>query len=144
MEVDTTAILVYGYAKEHAEAIKERLDSLTEEDIVLVDGSDKESMVINDILGSGFGFSFKDSETKILMFIGFKGGQIEKCLHFFPRGDIVRPIFCTLTEHNIGWTLEQLLEEHPLLQEQSEAQPGLREGPLLMRAGQSAQEPRIL
>ena len=115
MDVEGAAILVYGYSKEHADTIKECLEKLIEHDVTLIDGSDKEEMTINDILGSGFGASFKEDDVKILMFIGFKGTQIEKCLHFYPRGEIVRPIFCTLTEHNVGWTLEQLKQD--LMQE---------------------------
>jgi hypothetical protein len=111
MEIDTTAILVYGYTKEDAEVIKQRMDNLTEKDVVLLDGSEKEGMIINDIMSSGSGFSYKEEENKIVMFIGFEGSQIEKCLNFFPRGDIVRPIFCSLTEQNIGWTLEHLLDD---------------------------------
>ena len=111
MEVDTAAILVYGYTEEDANVIKQRLDNLCEREVTMIDGSDKEGMVISEILEAGFGASFKENYVKIVMFIGFKGGHIEKCLQFFPRGDIVRPIFCTLTEHNIGWTLEQLIED---------------------------------
>ncbi len=111
MEVEQPTLLVYGYKQEHANAIKEGLDSLCGQEIVIVDGSDKESIPVSEIIESSFGFSFKERDTKIVMFIGFKGSQIEKCLRLFPRGEITRPIFCTLTEQNRGWTLEELIQD---------------------------------
>ena len=52
-----------------------------------------------------------DKEDKILLFLGFSEDQVGAVLKGFPKtGSIKRPIFCGLTEQNMNWTLDYLIE----------------------------------
>jgi hypothetical protein len=45
------------------------------------------------------------------MFLGFDDNDISSTLEKFPAADkMTRPIFCGLTENNISWPLQKLLE----------------------------------
>ena len=74
-------------------------------------------MKISDILESGDRENFKNNTNKILLFLGFGESQVRSVLSGFPKKDgISRPIFCGLTEQNIDWTMEYLIEH--LLEEE--------------------------
>ncbi len=115
--MEQLGIMLYGYNQEHAAIIKNALESILNDKIIMISGSYKETKRIEDIIADGTFDSFEDKDDKILMFLGFNDEHINATLGGFPRSaDITRPIFCGLTENNITWTLtdllEHLLEEH--------------------------------
>ena len=109
-------ILVYGYSEEDARFMGESLGHALEQELFVISASKKEDMTIGDILEKGPEDIFEDREPKILMFLAFSKEQIDMTLTEFPHKEaLARPIFCGLTQHNIGWHLtdltEHLLEE---------------------------------
>ncbi|MBW2638449.1 MAG: DUF3783 domain-containing protein [Deltaproteobacteria bacterium] len=110
-------ILVYGYNEEDARFIGESLGHTLEQEIFVISASKKEDMTIGDILEKGPGGIFEDRKTKILVFLAFSKEQADMTLSEFPdKENMARPIFCGLTQHNIGWHLTDLIEH--LLEEE--------------------------
>jgi hypothetical protein len=105
-------VLICGYNKEDALAIKAFLDKTLDTYVSLVSASQKTDMKVIDILQKGPEECFADEEIKILMFLGFNEVQTHLVLQDFPsaEGGIRRPIFCSLTAQNRHWPLSELLE----------------------------------
>jgi hypothetical protein len=110
--VQSVGVLICGYNKEDAQAIKAFLDKTLDTYVILVSASQKTEMKIIDILQKGPEDCFADEETKILMFLGFTEVQTHMALEGFPSGagGIKRPIFCSLTGQNRHWPLRELIE----------------------------------
>ncbi len=105
-------IMVYGYEKSDAESIREGLEKSVNARVELVSGSGREEDKIRKILEEGGHQDYEARDTKVLMFLGFDGGQINHALNRFKELEgIDRPIFCTPTENNIGWTLAELIDD---------------------------------
>lgn len=104
-------IMAYGYNEEDARCIGEWLGHTLEQEIFVISASKKEDMTIGDILEKGPEDIFEERETKILVFLAFSKEQIDRTLREFPSKEgLTRPIFCGLTQHNIGWHLSDLIE----------------------------------
>ena len=105
-------VLICGYNKEDAQAIKAFLDRTLDGYVTLVSASQKTDEKIIDILHRGPADCFADEETKILMFLGFSEAQTHMVLQGFPsdEGGVKRPIFCSLTSQNQHWPLGELIE----------------------------------
>ncbi|WP_455392956.1 DUF3783 domain-containing protein [[Eubacterium] cellulosolvens] len=109
--MESLGILIYGYNSEDAKAIEQSLSSITNQDIVMISGSKKEDLKIMDILDIGPEDEYEERKNKILLFLGFSEAQVGAVLKEFPKSEkLHRPIFCGLTEENINWTLEYLME----------------------------------
>jgi hypothetical protein len=110
--MQSVGVLICGYSKEDAQAIKAFLDRTLDADVILVSASQKTDMKIIDILQKGPEDYFADEETKILMFLGFTEVQTHMVLKDFPsrEGGVRRPIFCSLTAQNRQWPLHELIE----------------------------------
>lgn len=102
-------MMVYGYSKENAEAIQKVFESELDEEIILISATGKEKMVVSEILDLGPDIPHGENETKVIMLLGFDDEQTALVLKTFPK-DIRRPIFCALTEENMNWHLDKLLE----------------------------------
>jgi hypothetical protein len=118
-------VFLYGYNRIHAIKIVEALAVIVNNPVALINAAGMENRKVSDILEEGGTDTFTSSDTQVLMFLGFDGPAIRSVLNGFPRGDIKRPIFCTLTPKNINWKLDYLLEH---LKEEDQAakkqQPG--------------------
>lgn len=102
-------VMLYGYDRERALEIGELLSITAGKPVKIIGASGCEARTVMEVIeGEGDG-TFGDCEPKILMFLGFDDDRIESALEAFPRGP-ARPIFCTLTESNIGWKMSDLLE----------------------------------
>ncbi|MGA1872517.1 MAG: DUF3783 domain-containing protein [Thermoplasmatota archaeon] len=106
-------IMLYGYDEVSAKKIRSALGELTERDVILVCGCGREKDLVGDILEDE---TYDDWEAvedpKIVMFLGFDGPMIHASIDGFPAMEgQTRPIFCTPTEENIGWTLEDLISD---------------------------------
>lgn len=116
--MEPVGVLISGYDRQDAGAVKTFLDKTLEADVIMVSASGKADMKVMDILQKGPEDCFVDEEPKILMFLGFSEAQTRLVLGGFPSGEggISRPIFCGLTAQNRQWPLceliEHLLEEH--------------------------------
>jgi hypothetical protein len=110
--MQSVGVLICGYGKEDAQAIKAFLDRALDTYVILVSASKKTDMKIIDILQKGPEDCFTDEETKILMFLGFTEAQTRAVLQDFPSGEggVRRPIFCNLTAQNGQWPLRELIE----------------------------------
>jgi hypothetical protein len=109
--MEQLGILLYGYEKTDAYTIKHAVEKILNRELILLSGSRKESQVMEDILSDELYDTYEDKEVKVLMFLGFDDSQINLTLKKFPDADeVTRPIFCGLTENNIAWPLEKLLE----------------------------------
>jgi hypothetical protein len=109
--MEQSGIMLYGYEKTDAYIIKQAIEKILNCEIILLSGSMKESQTVEVILSDDLYDTFEDKELKALMFLGFNDNQINLALEKFPGADVItRPIFCGLTENNISWTLEKLLE----------------------------------
>ena len=115
--MEPLGILLYGYNLEHSNSIKTSLDAALDQDIIVISASNKEQSKVSEILNQPPEACFEDKETKILMFLGFSDEQIGAVLKAFPQDEgLKRPIFCGLTEQNINWSMNALIEH--LLEEQ--------------------------
>ena len=115
--MEPLGILLYGYNNQDVTFIKQSLDNSLDEELIIISGSGKEKTKISQILEEGNNTNFEDKKNKILLFLGFEDAQVSAVLNNFPRTEnLKRPIFCGLTEQNINWTLEYLIEH--LLEEE--------------------------
>ena len=109
--MEPLGILLYGYSPEDSQAIQNLLEQIVNDKIILISGSSKEDMKVIDILEQGPTHEYIENENKIMIFLGFSEEQVGTVLNKFPKDDkLKRPIFCGLTEQNIGWTLNYLIE----------------------------------
>jgi hypothetical protein len=110
-------VLVSGYHKEDARAIKALLDKKLDSYVIMVGASPASERKLVEILREGGDDTYEEAETKILMFLGFSEVQTHMILEAFPTdGSIARPIFCTLTSQNQQMPFRELvahlIEEH--------------------------------
>lgn len=113
-------ILVYGFKPEEAEQVVIAFEDRFASEVVLVSATGKEKKTVQEILDSGPGGEFTEKEDRMLMFLGFNDQQIKQALKAYPSDvGIPRPIFCGLTEENIGWKIEHLIDH--LKEEQEQA-----------------------
>jgi hypothetical protein len=105
-------ILIYGYNEEDVEMIKSSLNNILNTDILIFSASSLESEKVGNILDKCQNDKFEDKSVKILMFLGFNDSQINAVLKKFPQSNALkRPIFCGLTENNIEWTFQELIDD---------------------------------
>lgn len=110
--MEAAGVLIYGYAEGDALRIRTFLGKITGAPVFMTSASGKNGARIVDILDDAGENRFADEDPKIMMLLGFAEEQIHAVLGNFSTAleGIVRPIFCTLTENNQNWPLEQLLE----------------------------------
>lgn len=101
--------MLYGYGDSAAQTLKTGLESALGEEVQLISASAKEKLKVEVILGMEDASTFEDKSTKVMMLLGFDEPRLDIVLKQFPT-DVQRPIFCGLTERNIDWDLEYLLE----------------------------------
>jgi hypothetical protein len=105
-------ILIYGYNEKDVEHIKSSIKNILNTDILILSASFLEYEKVGNILDKCQNDRFEDKPVKILMFLGFNDGQINTVLKDFPkRNGLKRPIFCGLTENNIKWTFQELIDD---------------------------------
>ncbi len=109
-------IISYGYTEKDAEKIKTELEKTLNEGITLFGAAESDNFIVKSILENPEKSSFKESKNKFIMFLGFSNDDIKTALTTFP-GEITRPIFCGLTENNMSWKVNYLMEH--LLEEQA-------------------------
>ena len=109
--MEPLGVLLYGYNSADAKTIEQSLSEIINHEVVIISGSKKENLKLINILDKGPEDSFENKDNKILLFLGFSEAQVGAVLKEFPKsGATIRPIFCGLTEENINWTLEYLIE----------------------------------
>ncbi|HPB81972.1 MAG TPA: DUF3783 domain-containing protein [Spirochaetota bacterium] len=111
-------LLFYGYEIKSAEVIKETYSGIFSETIEIFGAVESDNFRVEEILEYPEKSRFENGENKFLMFLGFDNEQISRCLQTFPSSE-KRPIFCGLTEHNINWKVNYLMEH--LIEEKREA-----------------------
>ena len=112
-------VLVYGYDEVNADKIKVILDTILNEDTIILSASTKEDTTVDEILQKGPDRLFEEKEPKVMMMLGMEQEGVMSIVRNFPKdGSVPRPIFCTLTQHNIEWKFSYLIEY--LLEEQRE------------------------
>ena len=110
-------VLISGYQREDARAIKAFLDKQLDSYVLMVSASPASERKLVEILRDGGEDYYQEEETKILMFLGFSEVQTHMVLEAFPTGgSLARPIFCTLTSQNQQFPFRDLvahlIEEH--------------------------------
>ncbi|MGA1847944.1 MAG: DUF3783 domain-containing protein [Thermoplasmatota archaeon] len=111
--MDEIGVMLYGFDELTARQVREYLEKSNGRNVVLISGSRREEDLIADILGDEEYSVFEDiPDPKIVMFLGFDGPAIHTSMDNFPRFQgMIRPIFCTPTEENIGWPLKDLVQD---------------------------------
>jgi hypothetical protein len=111
--MDPIGVMVYGYDQGTAEKIRDHLSTVCERKVELLSGSSREKEKVREILNADEHEIFQEKEDpKVVMFLGFDGPLIHASMDGFPRFEgQMRPIFCTPTEQNMNWTLEELLKD---------------------------------
>lgn len=105
-------IMVYGFGREEAGIIKDKLIDINNEEVMLISGCRREEDIISDILDDEGYSEFEEKEDpRVVMFLGFDGPKIHASMDNFPELNGNRPIFCTPTENNSEWKLSALLED---------------------------------
>jgi hypothetical protein len=102
-------IMLHGYDGAQARAIGEFLTALAGRDVAVYGAGDGRRKVLEIIEGRP-DEGFEPGEIAVLMFLGFDDGLIEAALGSFPKDGLMRPIFCTLTENNMSWSVSYLIE----------------------------------
>jgi hypothetical protein len=111
MDQEPLGILLYGYDEPDSLLIKDGLENVLGREITLLSATGRTALAVADILDLSPPFEYASEDTKILLFLGFAEDQLEAALDGFPcEGGIKRPIFCTLTEQNLTWPFERLIE----------------------------------
>ena len=108
--------MLYGFDKDEAETVNEFMQVLAQREVKGISATGKMNKKVADILSQAKFDQFESAEPKVLMFLGFQDNQIGAAMKYFPK-DLGRPIFCSLTEQNVHWTLEYLIEH--LLEERA-------------------------
>jgi hypothetical protein len=108
--MDRIGILLYGYNMNDAAGLRSIIEKGLGRKIILFSASGREDKNLKEVLDAGNVSNFEECETKILIFLGFLDGDIQKTMQMINGKDIARPIFCTLTAENIHWTLKVLIE----------------------------------
>ena len=109
--MEKLGILLYGYGKDHADMIRKSLEEVLGNPLTVFSGTNNEDSKLMDILSKGPEGIFEEKDEKILVFLGFDNAQIAASLGGFPGNEeLVRPIFCGLTEQNVSWPLKNLIE----------------------------------
>ena len=112
MEGEPLGIVLYGYDGEDAKFIKEGIEELMEKDVILISASGNGNSVIGELLERQPEGPWKQDEMKFLMFLGFDEEGFSTVMDRFPKKEgLKRPIFCTLTQNNVRWTVKQLIED---------------------------------
>lgn len=109
-------IMLYGYNKKNSEEIRSFVSELMKEDVDLFGASPESNYMVKDIVLDPEKSEFLDSPNKFFMFLGMDNSIIQQVLNDFPS-NIQRPIFCTMTENNIKWHVNYLIEH--LLEEEA-------------------------
>jgi hypothetical protein len=113
---DSIGIMIYGYHRDDALKIQAAIEPAVENPLIVISASGREDWLVADILDKSPEDLFEDKEAKIIMFLGFNEGQVKASLRDFPSPEVTRPIFCSLTVHNMKWPLQHLIdhlqEEH--------------------------------
>jgi len=105
-------MMLIGYSREEAISVKDGLMRVVGQDIQVIDASGEWGRSVSEVLDSGGADLFERKERAILMFLGFDDGQISSSIDNFPKGpDLRRPIFCSLTEENVNWSLDHLVSD---------------------------------
>jgi hypothetical protein len=110
------AILVYGLTKDEAVTAAETLSQSLEYDVDLFSATTHDSMTVNDVVNDYPEQVFESRDVRFVMFLGVNDNkELELLLKAYPK-EQRRPIFCTLTESNRYWTVDNLAahlaEEH--------------------------------
>jgi hypothetical protein len=127
MEEESLGAMLYGYDAGQASSIKSFLESVAKRDVAVFGGLAREEGTVLDIIEGEPGSGFGAGEDRMLMFLGFDDGLIGAVLSSFSGLGLPRPIFCTLTENNIGWTVSHLME-HLLEEKRAWEERGKGEG----------------
>jgi len=109
-------IMLYGYDEPASGSIMTFLEKLTAKEIIGASASGREKERVTVIVGAPTWDAFEDKKNKILMFLGFSDDMLGSAMKHFPA-DLERPIFCALTDQNVNWTFDYLVEH--LLEEKA-------------------------
>lgn len=107
---DHIGIMIYGYDLDDALKIQAAIEGALENPLFVISASGNENRLVAEILDKGPEDLYEDKDAKIVMFLGFNEGQVKASLKDFPSLEVTRPIFCSLTAHNIRWPMKQLIE----------------------------------
>ena len=108
-DLDKPAMMIYGYEATDAAIIAATAIKLLTTEVQVVNATFSESETIREIIEGTQLESYQDELNKMVMFLGITPKQIKKIIENWPK-DIEEPMFCGLTETNIDWTLDYLLE----------------------------------
>lgn len=104
-------IVSYGYNLEEVNKLKKFLENKLDITLNIISASGKENLKIADILENSENELFEVRENRVLMFLDFLDEEIRYLLHNFSDINIPKPLFCVLTEHNINWSFDKLIED---------------------------------
>ncbi|MCC7573378.1 MAG: DUF3783 domain-containing protein [Candidatus Methanofastidiosum sp.] len=104
-------VVVYGYSTAEVNKLKTFLENKLDISLNIISASEKEKITIADILENSENEIFKVKDTKVLMFLDFLDEEIRFLLYNFSDINIQKPLFCVLTEHNINWSFDKLIED---------------------------------
>ncbi len=104
-------VVIYGYNTEEVNKLKIFLENKLDISLNIISASEKEKMTIADILENSENEIFEVKDTKVLMFLDFLDEEIRFLLYNFSDINIPKPLFCVLTEHNINWSFDKLIED---------------------------------
>ena len=122
-------LLLSGYDEETARSIGAAYSREFSRTVPLLGATGNDTTTVGEILEAS-AQDFGEAGTRVVMLLGFDEEQIGTAVSTFPTG-IPRPIFCTLTEDNIGWTMGALVahlrEEQQYWREQARKQKDSQE-----------------
>jgi len=69
--LEQLGIMLYGYDKQHSDMILKTLHDALDDEFIMVNGAEKEEMILIEIVTEGPDDFFRKNENKILAFLGF-------------------------------------------------------------------------
>ncbi len=103
-------MILYGYDKDNADKLKVEIGDLLETKIEIFSACGLEDITIENILDKSLSGKFKNKAKKIMVLLGMDNNNIQTILKKFPL-DIEKPIFCSITKHNIKWEFSKLMKD---------------------------------
>lgn len=108
-KTNSLGLLLYGFSAEEAGILKEETKNFHESEILFLSASQREELIVKDILNLEEHSFVEALDDRFIMFLGFDDVLIMKFIKNFPS-NMKRPIFCGLTSSNIEWKISYLMD----------------------------------
>lgn len=106
-------IIVVGFKPKEQILIKKMVKKSFIEAFIVFPGENEKDLKLSDInnLENGFGFNDKSNLYKAIIVGGITNKEFQRFMARYKKSSLNRPLWATLTETSLNWTLSELLSE---------------------------------